>query len=124
MSGITVLSRPTSDGDVREYHILGAQISAVPYLDFFRPTWGTEDEFSILGPIGETIAKALMSPDQGETIERVAFHTDSLRVRKAPTATWGKLEPSVIKPALEAGLDNKVDMRQFRRAELRQQAYA
>lgn len=120
----TVLCRPTSDGNVREYHILDAQISEVPYLDFFRPTWGTEDEFSLLGPAGEKIAQGLMNPDHGEKIERIAFHTDSVRVRKTATANWGSLEPSIIKPAIEAGLEDNIEMRQYRRAKLRQLTYA
>jgi len=120
----TVLSRPTSDGDVREYHILDARISEVPYIDFFRPTWGTEDEFSLVGAVGKKNTDALMNPDNGDKIERIAFHTDSLRIRKTTMANWGSLEPDVIKPALEAALEDEVEMRQYRRAKLRQLSYA
>lgn len=120
----TILCRPTSDSNVREYHLIDGRISEVPYLDFFRPTWGTEDEFSLLGPAGEKIAQTLMNPDNGEKIERIAFHTDSLRIRKTATANWGSLEPSIIKPAIEAGLDDEIEMRQYRRAKVRQVSYA
>lgn len=119
-----VLARPTSDKNLREYHIIGATISDQPYAEFFRPTWGTEEEFSMLGAVGEKIAWALMSPDYGETIERIVFRPNSIRVSKTPTANWGFLEPNVIKRALEEALGSELEFRQYHRSDLRQMAHA
>jgi hypothetical protein len=118
-----VLVRPTSDKDVREYHIIGERISDLPYARFFRPTWGTEKEFASLGSGGEGLAAQLMSPDNGNTIEMITFRPESVRVQKAPTADWGSLEPKTVIPALQEALKSEIEVRQYGHNELRQLAH-
>lgn len=99
-----VIVRPTSDRDVREYHVVGPLICELPYAEFSRPLWGSEENFSDLGDIGEELARQLMDSDRAEEIERISFRPQSFRVSRNPSASWNKVEKMTIIPALEQAL--------------------
>lgn len=82
-----IVPRPTSDKDVRQYHVDGEQICDLLYAEFYRPLWGDpEENFTALGPKGKMIAEKLMDQSREREIERISFQRDSIRVRRAPTA--------------------------------------
>jgi hypothetical protein len=99
----TVIVRPTSDRDVREYHITGRPISDLPYAEFFRPLWGLEQNFGELGPTGEQLVRQLMDESHPE-VERVSFRPQSIRISRSPNVAWEQVEEDAVMPALQAAL--------------------
>jgi hypothetical protein len=118
-----IIVRPTSHTDVREYHIKGETISELPYAEFSRPLWSdAESRFTELGPKGQAIAEKLMSPDREDEIERITFRPRSVRVYRAPSTSWGKLEWNVIVPAIKDSLDDSdVTVMQYEQFQREQQ---
>jgi hypothetical protein len=101
-----VIVRQTSDRDVREYHV-SEPICDVHIARFFQPLWGAENRFSDLGPTGKKIAEKLMEQAPADFIEKVTFRPFSVLIRKNPSASWAKLEPTYVVPALQQGLEEE-----------------
>jgi hypothetical protein len=124
-TGTTVISRPTSDKNVREYHIVGQQICDLPYAEFSFPLWESEESFSDLGDMGEMIAQRLLDPSRAEEVERISFRPQSIRVSRNPNASWDKVERTVIIPALERALGvDQLKIKKYSDFKLRQLAHA
>lgn len=112
-----VVVRQTSNSDVREY-LVSDPISEQLYAKFYQPLWGSDEQFSDLGQMGEKIAQMLMEQAQADTIEKITFRPFSLTVHKSPSASWSRLEPLSIIPALERALDvDGLQIRHFDKVE-------
>ncbi len=122
----TVLVRPTSDSNVREYHLTGAQeITTVPFAEFYHPLHDSDQKFPELGETGQTLADQLMDGKHDEQIERISIRPFSVRVRKTALATWPKVESEIVIPALKTAFENKqLKVRQYGDVNLRQLAHA
>jgi len=119
-----VIIRPTSNEDVREYH-LAEQITDLPYAEFFQPMYGSsESEFSGLGAKGKEIADQLMDKRHERTISRVTFRPFSVRVYKSPTADWATVETGIVLQALKSALGANLQPVQYGTAKYREYALA
>jgi hypothetical protein len=119
-----VIIRPTSNEDVREYH-LAEQITDLPYAEFFQPMYGSpESEFNDLGAKGKAIADQLMDKRHERTISRVTFRPFSVRVYKSPTADWATVETGIVIQALKSVLGANLQPVQYGTAKYREYALA
>lgn len=118
-----LIIRPTSDEDVREYH-LAEQITDLPYAEFFQPLYGSESEFGRLGAKGKGIADQLMDKRHERTISRVTFRPFSVRVYKSPTADWATVETGIVIPAFKAVIDANLQPVQYGTSQYREYALA
>lgn len=114
-----VTIRPTSNDDVREYH-LSEQITDQPYYEFFQPMYGSDADFDMVGEKAKQIAGQLMNQRHEKTISRVTFRPFSLRVYKAPTADWGTVESSIVIPALKSVIGDSLQLVQYGSAKYRE----
>ena len=99
-----VVIRPTSNENVREYHIIGEQISNLPYAEFWHPMRESESEFDALGAKGKKFATKLMGKGNEKTIARTVFRPESVRVYKSPVSDWATVETTIVLPALNEAL--------------------
>jgi hypothetical protein len=118
-----VTIRPTSNDDVREYH-LSEQITDQPYYEFFAPMYGSDEDFEMVGEKAKKIAGQLMDPRHEKTISRVTFRPFSVRVYKAPTADWATVESIIVIPALKSVLGDTFQTVQYGSAKYRQLSLA
>jgi hypothetical protein len=119
-----LIIRPTSDDNVREFH-LAEQITDLPYAEFFQPMYGSpEAEFNDLGTKGKEIADLLMDKRHEKTISRITFRPFSVRVYKSPTADWATVETGIVLPALKSVLGGDLQPVQYGTAEYREYALA
>jgi hypothetical protein len=119
-----LIIRPTSDDNVREYH-LAEQITDLPYAEFFQPMYeSAESEFSELGAKGKEIADQLMDKRHEKTISRVTFRPFSVRVYKSPTADWATVETGIVIQALKSVLGGNLQPVQYGTAKYREYALA
>jgi hypothetical protein len=118
-----VTIRPTSNENVREYH-LGDKITNMPYQEFFQPLYGSEQEIDQLGPQGKQFADQLMDKRHAETIERITLRPFSVRVYKLPTSSWAKAEADIVFPALKSAFGTDLQPVQYGTVEYRERVLA
>lgn len=119
-----IIVRPTSDDDVREYHLTGAQITHQPYAEFFFPLYGSEKDFESLGEQGQELAEALMDKANEKMISRVTVRPTSVRVYKSPTADWATVEQEIVISALQGTFGAEFKPIQYGSTKYRELAFA
>jgi hypothetical protein len=114
-----VTIRPTSDENVREYH-LREKITDMPYAEFFTPLYEAEQEIDELGPKGKKFADKLMDKAHSETISRITIRPHSVKVYKQPNVSWATVEGNIVFPALESSFDKAIRPIQYGTAKYRE----
>jgi hypothetical protein len=104
--GNFVVVRPTTDINVREYHLLGQSISDLPYAEFYHPLYeSSKEDFGDLGPTGKEIVGEVMAEGNKKSIERITFRPNSVRIYKLPSSDWDSVETNIVFKALNNALN-------------------
>jgi hypothetical protein len=119
-----IIVRPTSNDDVREYHVTGVKITDQPYAEFFSPLYGSDKDFEHLGEQGQELADSLMDKANEKMISRVTFRPNSVRVYKSPTADWTTVEKNIVIPALQKTFGTEFKPIQYGSTKFRELAFA